>query len=68
MENTFNKWYAKLVADCNSLSEQLGLDDLATSTLRDFVVQIARDQYKTGNRSGIKWMYRKMGSTAQQPA
>lgn len=61
-----NKWYEGLITECNGLGEKFGLDDPSTSELRDFVVRIARDQYRTGNRSGIKWVYRKMG--AQAPA
>ena len=53
-ENKSN-WLTALIRSINSLSEQFGLDDQSTSTLRDFIVDIAREQYKIGNRSGIRW-------------
>ncbi len=48
-------WYADLVNETNGLAEEIGLDDMATTRLRDFVVAKAKDQYKAGNRSGIRW-------------
>lgn len=62
-------WYANLMADCNGLGEKFGLDDMMNGELRDFVVRIAKEQYKVGNKSGIRWLrteLAKQGQTAPQ--
>lgn len=68
MENASNKWYSSLISECNTLCEKWGLDDPGTEEFRNFVVNIAKEQYKTGNRSGIKWVYRKMNAQPQMQA
>ncbi len=65
MENTNAPWYATIVAECNTLAEKFGLDDLLGEELRDFVIRIARDQYKVGNKSGIAWLKRQQAIAAQ---
>ncbi|HLD18051.1 MAG TPA: hypothetical protein VJB99_03165 [Patescibacteria group bacterium] len=62
METVLNKWYNTLITECNTLGEKFGLDDPGTSELRDFVTRIAKEQYQSGNKSGIRWAYRKMGA------
>lgn len=52
---TPNRWYSELVASANGLAEELGLDDMSTKRLRDFIFEKAKDQFKAGNRSGIRW-------------
>ena len=42
------------------MSERFGLDDMATKEMRDFIVFTAKEQYKHGNKSGIRWAYGKM--------
>lgn len=58
VETTTNNWYRELVSRVNTLSETFGLDDLQTSDLRNFVVTIARDQYKIGNKMGAAWAFK----------
>jgi len=48
-------WQQKLTSGINSLAEEFGLDDGSASRMREFVFQIAKDQYLAGNRSGIRW-------------
>ncbi len=70
-QNQTKTWYATLMADCNSLGEKFGLDDMMNGELRDFVVRIAKEQYKVGNKSGIRWLrmeLAKQGQTSTQPA
>ncbi len=50
-----NRWYTELVTSANSLGEELGLDDMSTRRLRDFIFEKAKEQFKAGNRSGIRW-------------
>lgn len=55
MPEQFSNWFDKLTSGLNSLAEELGLDDMSAARMRDFVVGIAKDQYKAGNRAGIRW-------------
>lgn len=55
MEDKKPKWYAELTAALNNLAEELGLDDIGTQRMRDFVVSTAKSQYMEGNRAGIYW-------------
>ena len=56
MEQTTSKgWHIELGAAVNGLAEELGLDDLSTQRLRDFIFGTAKEQFKAGNRSGIRW-------------
>lgn len=56
MEQTITKgWHIELGAAINGFAEELGLDDMSTQRLRDFVFGTAKDQFKAGNRSGIRW-------------
>lgn len=52
---TPNRWYTELVQAVNGLGEELGLDDQGTQRLRDFAFEKAKEQFKAGNRSGIRW-------------
>ncbi len=55
MEETRATWYVELVSAINSLAEELGVDDLGTRRMRDFVVSTAKSQYTAGNKAGIYW-------------
>ena len=71
-ETKANNWYRDLVSRVNTLSETFGLDDIQTSDLRNFVTTLARDQFKTGSKSGAGWAFKqvKEGKTnsSQTPA
>lgn len=55
-EKTKNwNWFENLTTECNSLAERFGLDDFHMSELRQFVEQVARDQYRIGSKSGYRW-------------
>ncbi|MBU0646513.1 hypothetical protein KJ611_03525 [Patescibacteria group bacterium] len=62
------KWYEELIQSINRLAEQFGLDDISTSHLRDFIVGVAREQYKVGNKSGARWAFKKMEAEGAAPA
>lgn len=64
-ETKTTNWYRELVSRVNSLSETFGLDDLQTSDLRTFVVNVARDQYKIGNKLGISWAFKQVREKTQ---
>lgn len=48
--------YKQIASKVNGIAEMLGLDDLGTSTLRDFVIDTAHTQYQAGNKAGIAWV------------
>lgn len=56
-EETKNNWYQKLQDKISDLSEQFGLDDGQTNTFRDFVVNLAKDQFRQGSKSGAGWAF-----------
>ncbi|OGL94650.1 hypothetical protein A2348_03440 [Candidatus Uhrbacteria bacterium RIFOXYB12_FULL_58_10] len=55
MEETRQKWHVELIRSVNGLAEDVGLDDLGASRMREFVLSIAKSQYMAGNRAGIYW-------------
>ncbi|EKD32894.1 MAG: hypothetical protein ACD_76C00121G0002 [uncultured bacterium] len=48
-------WYVNMTSEFNRLAEALGLDENAADSLRSFVVEKAREQFKSGNKSGLRW-------------
>lgn len=54
-ETTKKGWHIELGAAINGLAEELGLDDMSTQRLREFIFENAKEQYRVGNRSGIRW-------------
>ncbi len=56
-EDKKNNWYRSLLDRITNLSEQFELDDSQENTFRDFVVTLAREQYKRGSRSGAGWAF-----------
>jgi len=57
MQNQQNNWYRSIIDKVNEFAESFGLNDLQTNRFRDFVMAIARDQFKAGNRSGAGWAF-----------
>lgn len=59
MSNTQTRnWFNTLNDSIHSLAEEFGLDDVQTNRFLDFTVNLAREQYKTGNKSGIAWAFK----------
>jgi hypothetical protein len=67
-DQTTSKWQTAIINTSNTLAEEFGLDDLASQKLRESVMTIAREQYKAGNRSGIKWARTTPPKTVQTSA
>lgn len=53
--STTKGWHIELGTAINGLAEELGLDDQSTQRMRDFIFETAKEQYRTGNRCGIRW-------------
>ena len=52
-----NNWHTELTSRINSLSEQFELDEMQTSTLRDFITTLSKEQYRNGSKSGAGWAF-----------
>ena len=63
----YTPWHVTLASRINELCEKFGMDDLMTAETRDFVIGVAREQFKAGNNSGISWE-RKRAAGASRPA
>ncbi len=61
-----HKWHLPFIERVQAFAEECGLDDFHTSKLRDFVMFVAKEQYRAGNRSGIRWVHEQIRN--QQPA
>lgn len=68
METAKATWFMNLIAAVQGMAEELGLDDLSSQRLREFVLTIAKDQFKAGNRSGISWARRNQPKDASVAA
>jgi hypothetical protein len=62
-----NHWLNILLDKINVFAEQFELDEVETSTFRDFVVTTARDQFKVGNKSGIGWALKQVREGKMNP-
>lgn len=50
-------FYTELLRSTNTLAEDLSLDEFSAMKLRDHVLAVAKEEYKAGNRSGIRWAW-----------
>lgn len=53
-------WIHSINDRVNNLAEEFGLNDTQTNRFRDFTFEMAREQYKVGNKSGIAWIYKQI--------
>lgn len=61
-----NNWFQKLSDNVLALAEEFGLSDTHTNRFKDFVVTLAKEQYKIGNKSGISWAFKQAREEAGQ--
>lgn len=56
MENEIrSQWYSDVISKSNRFAESFQLDEMQSANLREFILEVAQEQYKMGNRSGIAW-------------
>jgi hypothetical protein len=55
VKNPTAKWYVELIEKFKKLMELHGMPDDVALDVKDFVLDVAREQYMAGNRSGIAW-------------
>lgn len=48
-------WFRVTVGTVNSIAEMLELDEAQTEAIRDLVLEVAKENYREGNRAGIRW-------------
>ena len=57
MPSTISNWYRTFCDQFDNIAETLDLTDDQTNRIRDFIMCIARDQFKAGNRCGVSWAF-----------
>lgn len=53
-------WFVNLIARFQQLADRIDMPDEATAEIRQFMIEIAKEQYLAGNRSGIAWIRKQM--------
>jgi hypothetical protein len=55
VKNPNAKWYVDLTQRFTTLVNQNHISPEQQGPLKQFVLEVAREQYMAGNRSGIRW-------------
>jgi len=55
VKNPNAKWYVDLMERYRGLISKFGMPEDLASELKVFLLEVAREQYMAGNRSGIRW-------------
>ena len=55
MEKATSKWFVEMTTKFNELAMNLGLESPAIEDLRTFMIETSKNQFKAGNKSGIRW-------------
>lgn len=58
--NNKQSWYDKLSDSFDALMRKFDMPEDMQIELREFMFSVAKDQFRSGNKSGISWVYRKM--------
>ncbi len=58
-------WITRLTTNFNSLMQRLDMPGELADEIRAFMMQVAREQYKAGNNSGIRWARTNPAGSAQ---
>lgn len=54
MEDT--QWYKETMSQCDMYAHRFALSPDNAKALQEFVLSVAKEQFKMGSRSGILWM------------
>lgn len=49
-------WYTRLLSAVTGMADQLELSEDKRESFRAFVMELAREQYRVGNKAGIRWL------------
>lgn len=55
----FTPWHVKITERFDSLIERLAIPDDIAQEIKAFLFEVAKEQYKSGNSSGIRWFAEK---------
>ena len=58
--NPTAKWYVSLCSRFNELMDRNGIPEEISSEVKLFVIDIAKEQYRSGSKSGAAWMQDKL--------
>ncbi len=59
-------WFDRLMEPFDALMVKHDMPEDIHVELRNFVVELAKEQYKSGNKSGIAWLRKKAGAQRGQ--
>lgn len=60
MSDTQTKqWFNDLTTKITGLAEQFDLDPIQAETFRETMLLLCKQEYMAGNKSGIKWAFKK---------
>ena len=68
-ENTVEakkNWSAQIMDKFDAIMTKFDMPEDIQVDLRSFVSEVAREQYKAGNKSGINWLRKKAGAKPGQ--
>jgi len=65
---TYAPWFMGLMKAYNSKSNELQLDDEASSELRQLFIEKCREQYSAGNTNGIRWAHEQARKKLEEEA
>ncbi len=55
VKNPNASWYVTLMNRFERLMESVGVTEDAAAEIKTFMLTVAREQYMSGNKSGIRW-------------
>lgn len=61
-------WYRTLVERFNVIVERHALPESAASDMKALLLDVAREQYMSGNKSGIRWARLQMTESGKELA
>jgi hypothetical protein len=66
-KNQNASWYVRLLERFNTLVERHSIPDEIAKELREFTLQIAKEQYMSGNKCGIAYAHRTIREGVPSP-
>lgn len=61
------KWYDILEDRYNALMVKFDMPEDIAHEIYSFITEVAREQYKSGNKSGISWLLKKQAIEGVRP-
>lgn len=61
------RWYTTLLDRIHALSRKYDLPEDIAHDMQTLTVEVAREQYKVGNKAGIAWILKKQAAEGIRP-